>query len=250
MKTKITTSLLLASILLLSGCGDSSSDNTKGNAGDGNSNGNSHQNSGDTSNQSTSSTTVNVNAYNLIPLDDKQKYSLAYMWNEERLAQDVYLNLYKVHSDVRQLDNIGSNSEGVHIELVQNLVEAYDINITNLIDYTQNYSEAELNAMAPGEYGIEDIQNLYNILYADGVTSAQAALEVGCKVEVTDITDLDKYIIDAKDNQALLDTFNILRDGSYSHYWAFDKGLVNLGISDGCCSLGSDFCKPEYPQNH
>jgi hypothetical protein len=235
------TSVLITSILLLSGCDDCSSQNGYGNNGT-----NSHQGDAGGANIQNS---VDIYSYNLAPLNDKQKYSLAYMWNEERLAQDVYLNLYKIHTDVRQLNNIGSNSEGVHIGLVQDLVEAYDINITNLVDYTQNYSQEELNAMAPGTYGIESIQNLYNLLYEKGAVSSQAALEVGCMVEVTDINDLDKYIVDAGTNQALLDTFNILRDGSYQHYWAFDKGLVNMGISDGCCSLGSDFCRPDYPKN-
>jgi len=46
-----------------------------------------------------------------------------------------------------------------------------------------------------------------------------------------------------------LDVFNFLRDGSYKHYWAFDKGLKNMGIDNGCCSLGTNYCHPEYPQN-
>jgi hypothetical protein len=241
MKTSIISATLFTSLLLFSGCGDSSTSSGYAQNGAGSS----HQ-SGTTG----ATTQVDVYAYDLAPLDDKQKYSLAYMWNEERLAQDVYLNLYKVHSDVRQLSNIALNAERMHIELVQNLVEAYDINITNLVDYTQNYSEEELNAMPDGVYGIEAIQNLYDILYAKGVVSSQAALEVGCMVEVTDIDDLNKYIADAGDNQALLDTFDVLRDGSYSHYWSFDRGLINMGISDGCCSLGTDFCKPEYPNSN
>ncbi len=236
MKISITTATLFTSLLLFSGCGDSSSNKGALQNGNGNANANTQ-----------GVNTVDIYSYNLAPLNEKQKDSLAYMWNEERLAQDVYLNLYKVHSDVRQLNNIGTNSEGRHIELVQNLVEAYDINITNLVDYTQNYSEVELNSMPAGTYGIEAIQNLYDILYAKGVNSSQDALEVGCMVEVTDINDLDDYIADAETNQALLDTFDILRDGSYRHYWSFDRGLKFMGISEGCCSLGDDFCKPEYP---
>ena len=104
--------------------------------------------------------------------------------------------------------------------------------------------------MPSGVYGVTAIQNLYDTLYAQGSVSAQEALKVGCMVEVVDVNDLDEYIIESKDNQAMLDTFDILLRGSYKHYWAFDKGLKNIGVSDGCCSLGDDYCKSEtqYPR--
>ena len=43
--------------------------------------------------------------------------------------------------------------------------------------------------------------------------------------------------------------FNFLRDGSYNHYWLFDKGLKNKGVADGCYSLDTAHYYPEYPQN-
>ncbi len=181
-------------------------------------------------------------------LTEEQKYSLAYMWHEEKLARDIYLELYKINP-AQQLQNIATNSEVQHIELVQNLVAAYDINITNLANYEVNYSVEELGAMPVGKFAVPQIQELYDALYNKGIASKQASLEVGCMVEVTDIDDLDRFITTAGNNQALIDTFTILRDGSYTHYWAFDDGLKNMGIANGCCSLGSEYCHPEYPQN-
>ena len=46
----------------------------------------------------------------------------------------------------------------------------------------------------------------------------------------------------------MIDVFNFLRDGSYNHYWAFDKGLKNKGVSTGCCTW-TELCHTEYPQN-
>lgn len=79
--------------------------------------------------------------------------------------------------------------------------------------------------------------------------TAQAALEVGCMVEVTDINDLLADIETARADGAtdIVAAFEFLRDGSYSHYWAFDNGLKNMGVTDGCCSLGDAYCHPEYP---
>jgi hypothetical protein len=72
-------------------------------------------------------------------------------------------------------------------------------------------------------------------------------------VEVTDIDDLDKYIEQAKEINAtdVVEAFNVLRDGSYNHYWAFDRGLKNIGVSEGCAAAGEEYAKTadEYPQN-
>ena len=191
---------------------------------------------------------IDLGNYEKVPLSEEQKYSLAYMWHEEKLAKEIYLELNKINP-AKQLENIANNAETKHIELVQNLVEWYDINITNLADYEIRYSATELDNMPVGKFAVPAIEDLYNRLYDYGRSSTQASLEVGCMVEVTDIDDLDKYIAGAVGNQAMLDTFGVLRDGSYSHYWSFDNGLKNMGVADGCCSLGTEYCHPEYPQN-
>lgn len=182
-------------------------------------------------------------------LSQEQKYALSYMWNEEKLAYDIYLALNEINPST-QLYNIPTRSEIRHIELVEKLVRAYDINITNTEDYTVDYSEEELGAMPTGTFAIPEIQELYDTLYAMGTPSLTASLEVGCIIEVTDVNDLDKYLIIAADKEDLVETFEILRAGSYNHYWAFDGGLKGIGITDGCCSLGDEYCKTEedYPR--
>ena len=193
---------------------------------------------------------VDLSQYPMSNLTDAQKYTIAYMWNEEKLAKDIYLELNLIYP-TQQLENIATKSETMHQALVEDLVERYDLNITNLVDYKENYSEEELRAFASGEFGVQEIQDLYDTLYAEGKQSQQAALEVGCKVEVTDVEDLldEIKIAEEVDAQDLIATWNVLLSGSYNHYWAFDKGLQNMGVTDGCCSLGTDFCHPEYPQN-
>jgi hypothetical protein len=167
------------------------------------------------------------------------------MADEERLAYDAYNNLYTYHdSSLKQLNNIPTKSEYYHIKAVQGLVKKY--NITN----TELYSN-ELEDLTSGVYEIDTIQNLYDSLYAQGVASKEEALKVGCAIEVTDVNDLDEFITLANEQSAsdIVGIFDYLRAGSYNHYWAFDKGLKNLGVSEGCCSLGQDYCKTdaEYP---
>jgi len=202
-----------------------------------------------TTSEPTISTTVSE-------LTQAAKDTIAYMGNEERLAHDLYINLYNYHAAegtiVTQLQNIALNSEVTHISLVQSLVRKYDLGAEDLTNVTDPVADSSItpDQMPSGQYGIPAIQSLYDTLYAKGISSAQDALEVGCMVEVTDITDLDEDIAIAQESNAqdVVDVFTTLREGSYTHYWSFDKGLKNMGVTDGCCSLGTAYCHPEYPQ--
>ncbi|MDF1876602.1 DUF2202 domain-containing protein [Sulfurimonas sp. SAG-AH-194-L11] len=202
----------------------------------------------------------------LSTLTPEVKETLAYMGNEERLAYDVYTALYNYHlntgTELKQLTNIATKSEAIHIKTVQLLVQKYisdlseftdtnktvDANLGLTMDYT-NYSTTELPA---GQYNIDAIQTLHTELIAKGEQSPQDALEVGCMIEVIDIDDLLRDIEIAKDSNAsdVVTSFEFLRDGSYSHYGAFDRGLINMGVTEGCCSLGTEYCHPEYPQTN
>jgi hypothetical protein len=215
-------------ILLLSGCGSSSSSN-------------------DTNNQDNQSSQyeqyIEASKSNL---SDDVKEALNYMGDEERLAYDLYLKLYDT-SGANQFYNIATKSEIEHITAVKQMLEKYDINDTELY----NHEVEDLNA---GEYANEHINELYEELYTKGIKTKQDALEVGCIVEVVDVDDLDLYIGYTIDSNAsdVQGVFEYLRAGSYNHYWAFDTGLKNLGINDGCCSLGETYCKTvqEYPSSH
>ncbi len=190
-------------------------------------------------------------------MNQELKDILSFMGNEERLAYDIYNALYKKFPDVKQLYNIPTKSEYKHIQAVQSLVQKYiesDADFSNVDLPHLNYKNTAIEDMEAGVYDIQAIQDLYNTLYAKGVKSKQDALEVGCIVEVTDINDLNVRIATAKDYNAtdIETVLNFLRDGSYNHYWAFDKGLKNLGVTDGCCSLGVidgvDYCQRDYPK--
>ncbi|MFA6138410.1 MAG: DUF2202 domain-containing protein [Sulfurimonas sp.] len=190
-------------------------------------------------------------------LTQELKNTLSYMGNEERLAYDVYNKLYEKYP-LTQLKNIATNGESQHIEAVQLLVQKYIANYSEFsnIDMVElGYKDTNLTQMNAGTYDISAIQNLYNALIAKGEQSSQDALEVGCMVEVTDINDLDGDITLANQSNAtdISAVFSFLRDGSYSHYWAFDSGLKNMGVTEGCCSLGIingvDYCHSEYPQS-
>jgi len=188
-------------------------------------------------------------------LTQEAKDTLSFMGNEERLAYDVYLELYSKWGS-KQFYNIATKSEYKHIKAVQDLVKKYgftDNDFSNVDLNPLGLRDKNIESMPKGNYDISHIQDLYNSLIAKGEQSKVDALQVGCMVEVVDVNDLNEKIDIAKASNAsdLVTVFEFLRQGSYNHYWAFDKGLKNEGISDGCCSLGSEYCKTpeEYPSN-
>jgi len=238
MKNNIIKSLLaVSSAILIVGCGSSGSEND--------------------SSTSTSDLPSQVQDAIDAPrsiLSQELTNTLSYMGNEERLAYDVYNELYRQYG-TKQFTNIATKSEYKHITAVQQLVQKYkmndDINFTNVDLPALGYMNTPIEDMQAGTYDIAKIQKLYDDLIAIGSTSEIDALKVGCMVEVVDITDLDAYIILAEQSNAsdVIDVFNFLRDGSYTHYWSFDEGLKSKGVDNGCCTLGAVYCHPEYPQN-
>ena len=191
-------------------------------------------------------------------LDQELRNTLSYMGNEERLAYDVYNELYAVFPNIAQFNNVATNGEYPHIQTMQLLIKKY---ITDYSEFTNTdleeleYMDTAIEDMAEGTYDISSLQDLHDLLMAKGVASEQDALEVGCMVEVTDINDLERDIALAQDSNAtdIEAAFDFLLTGSYSHYWAFNDGLIAMGVTDGCCVLGTldgvNYCHPEYPQN-
>jgi len=181
-------------------------------------------------------------------LDNTQKRSLAFLWNEEKMAKDLYLALNLLYPS-NTLNNIANNAESQHQLSMESLLQKYNIDVEHYDDASYPYTQSVLDSYAAGSYTLTDIQSLYDSLYATGASSARASLEVGCQVEVTDIDDLTQQIEIAGDAQDLKMVFENLRRGSDNHYWAFDNALKKQGVTDGCCSLGADFCHPEYPSH-
>ena len=188
---------------------------------------------------------IDVNTLPVSELTDEVRETIEYMVNEEKLAYDVYMNLYSYHAangtELFQFQNIAERSETMHMELVEELAAKYTID--------------KASDLPSGEFSVPAVQSLYDVLYAKGITTPQDALEAGCMVEVTDINDLNADIALAESINAddVVAVYTVLRDGSYNHYWSFDQGLKNMGVTEGCCAVGTvdgvDYCHPEYPQN-
>ena len=190
------------------------------------------------------------------PLTDEQKYALAFMWNEERLAGDAYGAFYtslyptlnnneKILAD--RILKVIHHAERLHEEAVESLIKKYDIDILDLSDYDGTYSKEELKNMDPGKYPIKKLQELWDKVAPIGTNTLKDAFTIGVITESGDIEDLDRYIKIADKAIDFRYVMEFLRDGSILHYWVFDKALKELGEKDGACysAIPARHCKKE-----
>jgi hypothetical protein len=233
-----TTTLFLGSLTILAGCGSSGGNSDTSQTGNG---------------KGLPSVVQSAIDGPASTLSQELTNTLSYMGNEERLAYDVYNYLYSLFGTT-VFTNIANNSEYKHISAVQLLVRKYNLDdtvaFTNVDLPALGYKDASIESMQSGTYDISTIQQLYDELTSQGSRSEIDALNVGCIIEVVDINDLNAYLQIAQNENAsdVVTVFNFLRSGSYNHYWAFDQALKDKGVSNGCCSIGTAYCHPEYPK--
>ncbi len=148
-------------------------------------------------------------------LDADEIESIRYMIEEEKLARDVYLNLYE-HWGIRVFRNI-SKSEQNHMDALAFLIDRY-----GLEDPTQNNDS--------GVFSDSGLQNLYNTLVEQGSVSMIDALKVGASIEDLDIYDLQQELL-VTDNEDVKTVFQNLLKGSRNHLRSFTLLLERNGES-------------------
>lgn len=131
---------------------------------------------------------------------------LLYLIEEEKLAHDVYTVL-----SAQWGGNTFSNilaSETTHQDMVLGLLT--------------NYGLEDPRSQEIGVFTDPDLQALYDQLIAQGMTSQNAAYNVGVMIEETDITDLTSAINSTSDS-TIITVLEKLRSASESHLAAFSK---------------------------
>jgi len=168
---------------------------------------------------------------NLFALTSQEKNALTYMYQEEKLAKDVYYELSKMYPNVRVFSNI-YRAEIMHERSVANVLRHYGIPLP-------------VRGNEVGMFKNPELQKLYNELMSKGRKSLKDALEVGIMVEVTDVEDLDKYLNEATSSD-VIGLFKFLRAGSYNHYNAFNRFLMRVSGKGACELMGKRWCR-DYP---
>jgi hypothetical protein len=146
---------------------------------------------------------------NTTALTQDQIDDLLFMYQEEKVARDVYIKMYELWN--HPVFNNIKDSEQSHTDAVEALLISYEIDIpianTNI-----------------GEFKLVELQELYDTLIAKGKLSLTDALEVGVMIEEKDITDIVEKMVDVP---ADIETvYGNLLSGSYNHLDAFNNVLT------------------------
>ena len=145
-------------------------------------------------------------------LTKAQKDELFFIYQEEKLARDVYITLGKLYPTENTFASI-QLSEQRHIDAAQGLCETYGIDLSGV-------NEDEV-----GNFIEPILQELYETLVSKGEESLLDALSVGVEIEVMDINDLTHAIEDLGMPADVIRVYENLREGSYNHLESFEGAI-------------------------
>lgn len=146
----------------------------------------------------------------LLPQEIKE--GLLFMYQEEKVARDVYNVLGQKYPTAKTFANI-QLSEQKHIDAVESLCIKYGVDISNV------------NESAVGVFILPELQALYDALILQGSISLIEAYKVGQAIEIKDIKDIDDRLSATDLPSDIRTVYESLRAGSESHLAAFNKQL-------------------------
>jgi hypothetical protein len=149
-----------------------------------------------------------VEDYQKYELTEEQIEDLKFIFEEEKLARDLYAKL-DAEWNFRIFNNI-SQSEKQHMAALESLFAKYDL---------------EKPSAEPGKYNNTELTNAYDKFLEEGLESEEAALELGKKLEEKDILDLEKIMTDTTPDFKAV--YTNLKAGSENHLEAFKRVLEN-----------------------
>ncbi|MCA9125865.1 MAG: DUF2202 domain-containing protein [Planctomycetales bacterium] len=137
------------------------------------------------------------------------------LWEEEKLARDVY-KVLAMTSQLGIFQNI-SQAESQHMRAVERLIQSNGGNTGNLNS-------------SPGMFVFAEHHQLYESLVASGSQSPLDALTVGARIEEMDIADLQQLLAQTTDPQ-VHQILERLMHASQNHLRAFSAQIEGYGAS-------------------
>jgi hypothetical protein len=142
-------------------------------------------------------------------LTDAEKTNILYLFEEEKLAHDIYVEMYNSYG-AYVFNNI-SESEQRHMDSVAKLISKYELDDTVVNN-------------GPGIFTNEVIRDEYDRLLDKGNLNLTSALEVGVEIEEMDIADIER-MLEQTDKADIKRVLSNLLDGSNNHLDAFNTQL-------------------------
>lgn len=146
-----------------------------------------------------------------VVLTEEQKDTLFFIYQEEKVARDVYITLGNIYTDEDTFAFI-QLSEQRHIDSARGLCEKYGVSIEGV------------DEKSVGNFVLPVLQELYDTCVAEGEKSLLDALKVGELIEITDIDDLEHASVGMPAD--VVSVYESLKEGSLNHLDAFTAAIA------------------------
>jgi len=147
-------------------------------------------------------------------LSETEAEMLTFMREEEKLARDVYIEMYEMWGAVI-FSNI-VDSEQKHMDTMEKMVDKYGL------------TDPVLPGL--GQFTNEDLQEKYYELVNIGVASYVDGLYVGATIEEIDMVDI-QHAIDVTSHLDITNAYQNLLEGSKDHLRAYVSALDTQGFT-------------------
>lgn len=149
-----------------------------------------------------------------VTLTEEQKDRLFFIYQEEKVARDVYITLGNIYTEENTFASI-QLSEQRHMDTARNLCVKYGVNVS------------EVDESHVGEFVLPVLQELYDTCVGQGEESLLDGLKIGELIEITDIKDLEEAQVGMPSD--VVSAFENLKEGSYNHLEAFQTAIAREG---------------------
>ena len=147
-------------------------------------------------------------------LSPREEQGVLFIWEEEKVARDLYNELYRNTSMLVFLDL--ARSEQSHMDQAKTLIDEYDLGLPV--------------GDTPGVFSNQTLIDLYHDLLARGSQSQEEALRVAATFEEISIVDLEKEL-EVADNKDVRLVFQGLLAGSRKHLRSYVRDLEDMNIT-------------------
>lgn len=143
-------------------------------------------------------------------LSEEQKDTLFFIYQEEKVARDVYITLGKIYQNEDIVELIRS-AEQRHIDSARELCETYGVETSHIDEKTVGKFESPV------------LQTLYDACIEKGEKSLLDALEVGEFIGNTEIDDLEQASVGMPSD--VVNVYKNLKKGNLNHLNAFQAAI-------------------------
>ena len=146
-------------------------------------------------------------------LTEEQKDMLFFIYQEEKLARDVYITLSKIHKDEFTFAFM-KITEQKYVDSTRELCNTYGVE-------TSQPDEGLV-----GKFESTVLQTLYTACIEKGKRSLLDALEVGEFIEMTDIEDLEQASVGMPSD--VVEVYENLKQRNLNHLHAFHAAMYRV----------------------